>query len=273
VSTDAVRDHYGTAPLWDRVQTALAQAGLDGDAVQWSALAPLDEFHTRGLAATRDLARALGPRAGDTVLDVGSGLGGPARLLAAEYGCEVTGVDLTPEFVEVANRLTERSGLTNQIRFQQGDATRLAFPDGAFDHAWTQHVAMNIADRARLYAGVRRVLKPGGRFAVYDVVAGDGEPLRFPVPWSRTPETSFLLTTQQTLDALGAAGFAEVWLEDQTAIAAEWFAGLISAPPGTAPAIGLPVVMGPDFPQMAANLYENLASGRAGVVALVVRAL
>lgn len=270
MSRDAVRQHYGTAPLWDRVQAALAEAGLDRDAVQWSAFAPLDEFHTRGLAATRELADALGPHAGDAVLDVGSGLGGPARLLAADHGCDVTGIDLSAEFVHVATRLTERAGLTTRARFEQGDATELPFADAAFDHAWTQHAAMNIADRGRLYAGVRRVLRPGGRFAIYDVVSGTGDPLRFPVPWSRTPETSFLLSAQSTRDAVREAGFEEVSFQDQTTLATEWFAALVSGPPATRTPIGLPVVMGPEFPQMAANLYENLREGRAGVIALVV---
>jgi SAM-dependent methyltransferase len=151
MASDAVRRHYGTTPLWDRVHAALTQAGLDGEAVAWPAFAPLDEFHTRGLSATRELADALSPARGDTILDVGSGLGGPARLLAADYGCDVTGIDLSSEFVDVANRLTERTGLSAQVRFQQGDATRLPFTDAAFDHAWTQHVAMNIADRSGLY--------------------------------------------------------------------------------------------------------------------------
>lgn len=274
MSQDQVLKHYGTEPLWDRVQAALELAGLDTDGVDWSAFAPLDEFHTRGLVATRELAQELEPGAGDTVLDVGSGLGGPARLLAAEYGCDVTGVDLSAEFVAVASKLTERAGLVDQVRFLQGDATQLPFSDGAFDHAWTQHVAMNIADRRRLYEGIRRVLAPGGRFAIHDVVAADGEPLRFPVPWSRTPETSFLLTAPETRAALSEAGFEEVSFLDQTKVSTDWFATRTTATSAeeTVTPVGLPVVMGADFPEMAANLAENLARGRVGVIQLVVRA-
>jgi SAM-dependent methyltransferase len=240
----------------------------------------LDEFHTRGLPATRELAQALAPSAGDTVLDVGSGLGGPARLLAAEHGCEVCGVDLSAEFVDVAARLTARTGLADAVRFQVADALGLPFPDAAFDHAWTQHVAMNIADRARLYSEVRRVLRPGGRFAVYDVVAlaGDGGPLRFPVPWAAGPDTSFLLTADETRAAVRTAGFAEVSFLDQSALAAEWFRALVAgvrglAGGGAAPLIGLPVVMGEGFPAMAANLADNLIHGRVGVIQLVARAV
>jgi sarcosine/dimethylglycine N-methyltransferase len=267
---DAVREHYGTEPLWGRVQDALRRAGLDGERVDWPAFAPLDEFHTRGLPATYELAQALEPKPGESVLDVGSGLGGPARLLAAEYGCDVTGIDLSAEFVDVATRLTERAGLSRLAGFQQGDALNLPLADGSFDHAVTLHVAMNIADRPRLYAEIRRVLRPGGRFALYDVVAGNGEPVRFPVPWSRDPGTSFLLTADETRAAVAAAGFRELTFADQSRESAQWFQALLRGGDGAgAPAIGLPVVMGDQFPIMAANLADNLVNGRVGVVRLV----
>src|SRR6202012_3300735 len=159
--TSRVRDHYATASLGDRVQEALARRGLAEGVIDWSELAPIDEFHTGGLAATRETVAALDPTAGDRVLDVGSGLGGPARLLPAQRACDVPGIDLTPEFVEVAQRLTERTGLTGRVRSVCADALALPFDDGAFDAAITQHVAMNIADRARLYAEIRRVIAPG----------------------------------------------------------------------------------------------------------------
>jgi SAM-dependent methyltransferase len=281
---DAVREHYGTEPLWGRVQDALRRAGLDGPR-KWAEFAPLDEFHTRGLVATRELAQALGPEPGDAVLDVGSGLGGPARLLAAEHRCDVTGIDLSSEFVDVATQLTQRAGLSEHVRFQQGDALNLPFADESFDHAVTLHVAMNIADRPRLYGEIRRVLRPGGRFALYDVVAGNGEPVDFPVPWSRDPGTSFLLTADETRAAVAAAGFDELTFADQSRESVQWFQALISGAGGTggaggagatasagAPAIGLPVVMGDQFPVMAANLADNLVNGRVGVTLLVAAA-
>jgi ubiquinone/menaquinone biosynthesis C-methylase UbiE len=274
MADDRVIQHYGTEPLWDRVNAALSHVGLGGEHVDWPAFAPLDEFHTRGLVATRELAEALAPSAGECVLDVGCGLGGPARLLAGEHGCDVTGIDLSSEFVDVATRLTERAGLSALARFQQGDALELPFTAGAFDHVVTQHAAMNIADRSRLYTEIRRVIRPGGRFAVYDIVAGDGEPPRFPLPWAREPDTSFLLTAAQTRAAVAAAGFHELSFHDQTRVSAEWFKALLASagPGGRAPAIGLPVVMGDEFPLMAANLAANLAQGRVGVIQLVARA-
>ena len=283
LSRERVLGHYGIEPRWDRVEAALGRAGLDGAGVPWSAFAPLDQFHIRGLAATRELARALGPVAGQTVLDVGSGLGGPARALAGEYRCDVTGVDLNPEYVEVATRLTARSGLSSTVRFTVGNALDLPFPDAAFDHVLTQHVAMNIADRGRLYAELARVVKPGGRLAIHDVVAGDGEPPVFPVPWADTPDMSFLLTAGQTRAAITAAGFEELWFRDQTTVTMGWFEAIAGAespaggsPPAIGrpagempPAIGLPVVMGPGFPSMLGNLADNVRHGRVGVIMLV----
>lgn len=282
VVSSPVRDHYATASLTERVSAALARAGFAEGPVQWSDLAPIDEFHTGGLAATREVVAALDPGDGDRVLDVGSGLGGPARLLAAQRGCDVTGIDLTPEFVKVAQLLTERTGLTDRVRFVSGDALDLPFEDGAFDAAITQHVAMNIADRARLYSEIHRVIRPGGRFALYDVVAGDGQ-LTFPVPWARDPATSFLLTGDETRAAVAAAGFEEVAFADRTDTVvqgARFWARNVDpprgaapvAPPAPPPEFDLRDVMGDDFPKLAANLRENLVQGRARVIQLVARA-
>jgi len=282
--TSRVREHYGGVALWDRVQAALERRGLLKCVIDWSELAPIDEFHTGGLAATREVVAALDPMAGDRVLDVGSGLGGPARLIAAQRECDVTGIDLTPEFVEVAERLTERTGLSDRVRFVCADALALPFEDGAFDAAITQHVAMNIADRARLYAEIRRVLRPGGRFALYDVVTGSAGPLTFPVPWARDPETSFLLTAEETRTAVAAAGFEELSFADRTdpvVQGARFWARNVDGPPGAAPdappapepRFDLRDVMGDDFAQLAANLRENLVEGRARVIQLVARAV
>jgi SAM-dependent methyltransferase len=183
-----VLNHYGTADLTERVDQALKQAGLDAGGLTWSDLTPLDQFHVRGLAATKELAEGLSLEPGSTVIDVGCGLGGPARYLAATHGCRVTGIDLSRPFTDVARTLTERVGLSASVTYRQADALDLPFADRAFDHAWTQHVAMNIADKGRFYANIHRVLKPAGRLAIYDVVAGDAGPLIFPVPWKSSPE-------------------------------------------------------------------------------------
>jgi SAM-dependent methyltransferase len=269
-----VQDHYGDDSLAQRVDQALERMGLGTGALDWRALAPLDQFHVRGLAASEEMAAGLGVRPGEAVLDVGCGLGGPARFLAATRGCRVTGIDLSRPFVEVARGLTERTGLSELVAFEQGDALALPFADGSFECAWTQHVAMNIADRGRLYAEIHRVLKPGGRLAIYDVTAGETAPLLFPVPWARTPEISFLLTPAAMRATLEEAGFSVISWEDKTAAGLAWFAAQTAAAgPGRPPSPpGLEILMGPEFAGMAANLGRNLREGRIGLTQAIVRA-
>ena len=157
-----VARHYGRGGLLERLLAALAEAGKDIEHLTIDDLAPVDEFHSRRRVATVELARLLAPSASDHVIDIGSGIGGPARYLAATHGCRVSGVDLTEEFVATAADLSRRAALAGRVDFRQGSALDLPFGDAAFDLAWTQNVAMNIADRPRFYAEIRRVLKPAG---------------------------------------------------------------------------------------------------------------
>ena len=263
-----VRQQYGTGSLRDCVEQALQRAGLGQGTLNWADLIPLDQFHVRGLGATRELAKALNVETGSDVLDVGCGLGGPARFLAATYGCRVTGIDLSQPFIDVATMLTERCGLKESLLFHQADALNLPFTDASFTLAWTQHVAMNIADRARFYAEIHRVLKPEGRLAIYDVVAGDGRPLIFPVPWAQGAEMSFLLTGDAMRKVLQSAGFLEVSWTDTTEPARTWSAE-VQASLSSSPPLGISIVMGPQFLEMAKNLAQNLKEGRVRLVQAV----
>src|SRR4029077_10748010 len=229
----------------------------------------LDQFHTRGLAATTELAKLAGITADMSVLDVGSGVGGPPRFLAATYGCRVTGVDLSQPFVDAARHLTERTGQRGQVSFDTAGALYLPFNAGLFVVVVLQHVALNISDRARLYCEIRRVLKPGGRFATFDVVLNSGEP-HYPVPWARTSATNFLLTAAATREAVEPAGFRTLAWNDDTEAAKAWFAQMRASGPPPSPNLG--VVMGPEFAQLAANLGRNLMEGRLGVLTAVFEA-
>ena len=266
---DDVRDHYRATGLTERLKAALTTFGPEEQQLTPLQLATLDQFHTRGLAATTELARLAGIAAGMSVLDIGSGIGGPARFLAATYGCQITGVDLSEPFVDAARYLTERTGQSGQVSFQTASALELPFDDGRFDVALLQHVAMNISDRARLYREILRVLKSGGRFATFDVVLNSGDP-HYPVPWARTPATSFLLTAAATREAIEAAGFRMLAWQDDSEAAKAWIAQVrASGPPDPA---NLGVVMGPDFAQLAANLGRNLLEGRLGILTAVFEA-
>ena len=260
---DGVRDHYLATGLTERLKTALAVLGPGDQRLTPQQLAALDQFHTRGLPATAELAKLAGVTAGMSVLDVGSGVGGPARFLAATFGCQVTGVDLSEAFVGASRYLTERTGQSGQVSFEIANALELPFDGGRFDVALLQHVAMNIYDRARLYREIRRVLKLGGRFATFDVVLNSGEP-HYPVPWARTPATSFLLTAAATREAIELAGFRTLAWQDGTEAAKGWIAQLRASGPPPSPNLG--VVMGPDFAQLSANLGRSLMEGRLGIL-------
>jgi sarcosine/dimethylglycine N-methyltransferase len=263
---DGVRDHYRTTGLTQRLKTALAALGPEDQRLTPQQLGALDQFHTRGLAATAELATLAGITAGMSVLDVGAGIGGPARFLAATYGCRVVGVDLSEPFVEAARYLTERTGLGGQVTFEVASALELPFGDRRFDRVLLQHVAMNIADRARLYREIRRVLRPGGRFATFDVVLNSGEP-HYPAPWARTPAASFLLTAAATREAIEGAGFRALAWQDDTEAAKAWIAQLRRSGPPPSPNLG--VVMGPDFAQLIANVGRDLMEGRLGILTAV----
>jgi sarcosine/dimethylglycine N-methyltransferase len=266
---NGVRDHYRATGLTERLKAALAVLGPDDQRLTPEQLGALDQFHTRGLSATAELAELAGITTDKFVLDVGSGVGGPARFLAATFGCRVAGVDLSEPFVEAARYLTARTGLEDLVSFQIGSALVLPFAGGEFGIVLLQHVAMNIADRAGLYSEIRRVLQPGGRFVTYDVVLNDGK-VEYPVPWARTPATSFLQTAAATRQAIEAAGFRMLVWQDDTVAAKEWVMRLRAAGPPPAPNLG--VVMGPDFAELSANLGRNLMQGRVGILTAVFEA-
>ncbi len=266
---DGVRNHYRATGLTERLKAALAALGSEDQRLDPRQLAALDQFHSIGLAATDELVKLAGLTAEMSVLDVGSGVGGPARFVAATCGCKVTGIDLSDPFVEAARYLTERTRQSGQVSFQVASALELPFGDGAFDAVLMQHVAMNITERARLYRELRRVLKAGGRFAIFDVVSNGAEP-HYPVPWARTAATSFLLTADATREAIESAGFRTLIWRDDTEAAKAWIARLRASGPPPSPNLG--VVMGPDFAELSANLGRNLLEGRIGVLTAVFEA-
>jgi sarcosine/dimethylglycine N-methyltransferase len=215
--TDRVARYWGREHLAEAILAALAARGVSLDALTVDALAPVDQFHGGGKPVTVRLAKLAAVRPGTRVLDVGGGFGGPARTLAVEFGCHVTGIDLTESYVRAATALTERMGLQSRVTHQVGNALALPFPDGAFDVVWTQNTGMNIADKEGLYGGFHRVLRPGGLLALQEPMAGPVQPVIYPVMWARDASTSFLRTPDAMRAVIEAAGFrARAW-EDMTA--------------------------------------------------------
>jgi SAM-dependent methyltransferase len=272
-STDArIEQHYTHRDLAGAIFEALAAAGKDVDNLTLQDLAPVDEFHVRGQEATAELARVA--RVDETmhVLDVGSGVGGPSRYLAAEFGCRVTGLDLTEEYCRTAQVLADRIGLGDRISYRQGSALDMPFDDASFEVGWTQHTAMNIQDKPRLYAEMWRVVKPGGMIAIYDILAGDGGPVHFPVPWAREPSISFLATRDELRGLLEKAGFAIVSWRDTTDLGREWFGAMRRRMQieGASP-LGFHVLLGSDFQTMTQNMVRNLKENRIGLVEVLAR--
>lgn len=269
---EAIQTHYSRQDVGTVILAALEKAGKDLNRLTLEDLAPIDEFHIRGRAATLELARAAGLDANKHVLDVGSGVGGTSRCLAKEFGCYVTGIDLTDEYCRAATMLSAKVGLTDLVDYHQGDATNLPFNDGRFDVVWTEHVAMNIPDKLRLYKEMHRVLKPGGTLAIYDVLAGPSGPVLFPVPWARTPDTSFLVQPGELRRLLEEAGFIISDWSDTTEAARAWFVSLAEKIRKEGfPPLGFHVLMGADFQAMAQNQGRNLQEGRIVLGQVVAR--
>ncbi|MGE0002801.1 MAG: class I SAM-dependent methyltransferase [Fimbriimonadaceae bacterium] len=260
----SVTRHYGRAGLIDEILLALREAGLDPDNLQPADLAPLDQFHSRGRAATEDVFAEFGVVEGGHVLDVGSGIGGPARFLAGK-GLKVTGVDLTPEFVQVARELTRRTMPVAPVEFVNASATSLPMADGAFDGAWMQHVSMNIESKEELFAELARVVRPGGRLAAHEVIAGPGGAAYLPAPWASAEGSSFLVREDAIREVLESAGWRIVAWRDDTPATLEFIAGLV-ARLDSLPRLSLRLLLGDRFAECFVNYARSLREDRCRIV-------
>lgn len=270
-TSQGVAGHYDRSGLGEAILQALRDAGKDPERLTPDDLAAVDEFHIRGREATEELARLAAFTAGARVLDVGCGIGGPSRQLARACGCKVTGLDLTMEYCRTASMLAARTGLDHVVDYRQGDALDMPFEDQSFDGVWTQHVTMNIPDKDTLFRECRRVLRPGGRIALYELLAhGNGGGLHFPVPWAREPSISFVATESTLRAALTAAGFRIAVWNDVTLAGQAWFVQMLDRAHTAGPSpIGLHLLLGADFGAMAANVLRNLREERLRIVQVV----
>jgi ubiquinone/menaquinone biosynthesis C-methylase UbiE len=268
-----VAQHYARGSLEPAILDALVRAGKDPAHLVPDDLAPVDEFHTGGRQATVEFTTQLGLAPGMHLLDIGSGIGGPARYVAQQHRCRVTGIDLTEDYVRIATSLSRRVGLDGAVEFVQASALALPFTPGSFDGAYMFHVGMNIADKAKLFAEVRRILQPGAVFGVYDIMRiGAGE-IAFPVPWAATPETSFVADPASYRRLLREAGFEIVSERERRQFAIDFFSKIRArvAESGPPP-LGLHIVIAEDFAQKMANMVANIEAGRLAPVEMVGRA-
>ncbi|HZA67599.1 MAG TPA: class I SAM-dependent methyltransferase [Geminicoccaceae bacterium] len=266
-----VAAHYAGLDRTRVILDALRAAGKDPDHLTVDDLAPIGEFHIRGREATVELGHALGLGADQHVLDVGSGIGGASRYFASAHGVRITGIDLTPEYCRLAERFAASSGLADRLDYQICSALAMPFDEATFDAAYTQHVAMNIADKPALYAEVARVLKPGAAFGIYDVLQGAGGEVVYPTPWANDASTSFLATPDEMRGLLETAGFRIEGWRDTTAAGRAFFeTALARIAESGPPPLGLHLLL-PDFRPRAENMLSGLAEDRLAVLEIVCR--
>lgn len=260
-----VLPQYDTGGTRARIESALRAAGKDLTALKPSDFSTFEDFHSLGRIATIGLLQAAGVSAADRVLDAGSGIGGTARLLAADHGCHVTAVDLAPDYCATARWLNDLVGLSDRIDVVEGDITALPLPDASVDLIVNQHVQMNIADKTALYCELRRVLRPGGRLALWDVTAGPHQPIHFPVPWADTPERSHLITPDQLRATLRDAGFSIAVFTDLTDFTVTAMTTVLEATPHP---LGLQLLV-PDIQVKGRSILTNAREDRLRLIQAV----
>ncbi|MEE8160312.1 MAG: methyltransferase domain-containing protein [Acidobacteriota bacterium] len=268
----SVNKQYGVENLGDKILAAFKAAGKDTDNLTRDDLAMLSEFHIGSRPATRELAKLGGIEKGMSVIDLGSGIGGPARTLADEFGCKVTALEITNSFHEVAQMLTERVGVKG-IEFVLGNALDVPKPDASFDQVWLQHVQMNIEDKKKLVSEAFRLLKPGGRFVLHEIFAGTNQPVAYPAPWADDEKISFLVPSVEFKKLAMDAGFKEVAWKNVQEASIKFFdnldAKLKARPADAPPPLGINLLMGPSSPAKLANVLKNLKEDRIEVIKAV----
>ncbi|KRB33053.1 SAM-dependent methyltransferase [Mesorhizobium sp. Root695] len=268
--------HYDISGLEERIIAALADTGVDVAHLRAGDLEAADEFHIGGVAATKELVNQMDLKPAIKLLDIGSGIGGPARFVANNAGAEVTGIDLTQSYVDIATSLSKRTGMAGKTRFVQGSALGMPFADDSFDAAIILHVGMNLPDKAKLMSETARVLKPGGVFAVYDVMRLKDGALTYPLPWATDETMSFVATPDDYRSAATAAGFSVTAERPRGAFAIKFFAEVrarmtAAQAEGKKPPPGVGLIMGEDARTKIANLTAALEGGILAPVELILR--
>ena len=273
IDLNLVANHYTRGDLLSAIRAGVEKLGKTPETVTIEDLAPVDEFHIGGRMATRSFLDQIGIRPEDHVLDVGCGIGGASRFAARTYGCQVTGMDLTEEYVETGNTLCSWLGQENRVKLSQGNALAMNLPDATVDKAFMLHVGMNIPDKASLAMEVWRVLRPGGVFGIYDIMEVGGDQLKYPVPWATVAKASSLASPANYKHSLMAAGFQIVSERDRREFALDFFERLKanSALADGPPPLGLHILMGKEAPTKVQNMIENVSRNRVAPIELIAR--
>jgi SAM-dependent methyltransferase len=268
----AIADHWGRGDIYALIVSALEKMSKSLDAVTLEDLAPVDHFHARGFPATVELADQLPIKVGQHIVDIGCGLGGPARYMAKRFQCRVSGIDITQPFVDAANKLTALLRMEDQVTIQQGDGQDLPYGDAMFDGAYTQHVTMNVANRQTFFAEAFRVLRNGAFFALTEHGLGSKGNPHYPLPWSVDGSGAYLVTPAETQALLEAAGFEDIVLEDTGAkYVAGYKTAIERAEKGVLPPLGVHILMGETALQKTRNAARNIEEGRTHPIQVLCR--
>lgn len=269
---ESVSQQWGAGDVLGRILDALRASGISAENLGIEALAPIDHFHARGFAATKELADLLPIRPGDRLLDIGCGVGGPARYIADRFGCRVDGIDITEPFVLAARRLTELTGMQDRVTIQLGDGQRLPYQDRSFDGAYAQHVTMNVPDRDKFFAEAFRVLRPGAFFALTEHGMGDASPPHHPVPWSDDGSHEHLMRPAETVERLRRAGFEDIQLTETGEKYLQGYRHVLAlAAKGELPRLGVHILLGDAAPAKTRNAARNIEEGRTIPVQIICR--
>lgn len=268
----AIAEHWAKGDVYARVLSALEKKGKPLDRLTVEDLAPVDHFHARGLPATVDLADRLTINAGDRVLDIGCGIGGPARYIATRFRCRVTGIDITPAFIDAGRKLTALLALQDQVTLDQGDAQHLPYADASFDGAYAQHVTMNVPDRSQFFAEALRVLKPGAWFALTEHGLGLAGAPRYPLPWSEDGSGAHLVSPAETRALLQELGFTDIEMEDTgEKYLAAYKRVLALSDQNALPPLGVHLLLGANAREKTANAARNIEEGRTHPIQVICR--
>jgi SAM-dependent methyltransferase len=268
----ALADHWGRGDVYGLIMSAFNKMSKSLEGLTVEDLAPVDHFHARGFPATVELADRLPIKSDQHILDIGCGLGGPARYIAKRFHCTLSGIDITEPFVEAANKLTTLVRMEGQVKIRHGDGQRLPYPDSHFDGAYTQHVTMNVADRRKFFAEAYRVLKPGAFFALTEHGLGAKGNPHYPVPWSADGSVAYLVTPSETRAFLEETGFEDIVVEDTGAKYVAGYKVMIEkAERGALPPLGIHILVGETALQKMRNAARNIEEGRTHPIQLICR--
>ena len=218
-----IKNHYNSENLTESIKHALVKAGQNLSSIKLKDIAIVDQLHTGGARASIKLLKKAELDPGELILDAGCGIGGSSRLLAEQFGCRVSGIDLAEKFIEAARFLTRCTKLEESVEFYQGSITAIEFNDCSFDAVLCQHVLMNIEDKAAAVKELFRVLKPGGKMILHEITQGRNMNLQIPVPWASKASISFLEPWDTLAEILENHGFKPLVYADETRAALSYW--------------------------------------------------